>query len=159
VLTTVDLRGTLSLTATDETLSVGLVPSAGLVVRAGAYVSILIARAGIALQGTILQASLVPMLSLNVGPSGKITACFDVSIELRPLQIQLQGRLGYFGCIQMVGAVANCSRVVCLLVACWLLAGRLLAACCSCRLLHPAAARCSLLAARCSLLLSCGIWW
>jgi hypothetical protein len=144
VLTTVDLRGTLSLTATDESLSVGLVPSAGLVVRAGAYVSILIARAGIALQGTILQASLVPMLSLNVGPSGKITACFDVSIELRPLQIQLQGRLGYFGCIQMVGAVANCSRVVCLLVACcsWPLAGRLLAACCDCHLL---AACCTLL--------------
>ncbi len=78
-------------------------PSAGIVVRAGAYVTILIARAGVALQGTILQSSLVPLLSLNVGPSGKITACFDVSVELRPLEIQLQGRLGFFGCLTMVG--------------------------------------------------------
>jgi hypothetical protein len=105
VSTSVDLRGSLTLSATDETLRVGLVPSAGLVVRAGAYVTLFIVRAGLALQGTILQTSLVPMLSLNVGPSGKITACFDVSIELRPLEIQLQGRLGFFGCIKIVRAL------------------------------------------------------
>jgi hypothetical protein len=74
------------------------VPSGGVVVRAGAYITLFVARAGIALQGTIMQMSLAPQLTLVVGPSGKITACFDVSIELRPLVIQLQARIGYLAC-------------------------------------------------------------
>jgi hypothetical protein len=47
-----------------------------------------------------MQMSLLPVLSLTVGPSGKITACFDVSIELRPLVIQLQARIGYLACFK-----------------------------------------------------------
>jgi hypothetical protein len=87
------------------------VPSIGAVVRGGAYITIIVARAGVALQGTVMKTSLVPLLSLIVGPSGKITACFDVSVELRPLQIQLQARFAYFGCVDMVEV---CSSLGCL---------------------------------------------
>jgi hypothetical protein len=129
----VNLRGAVVVSAVDERLTVGLVPSVGVVVRGGAYLTIFIARAGVALQGTIMKTSLVPLckcrrvrehdvvvvlyyqlqalhlsvsvpvsVSLIVGPSGKITACFDVSIELEPLEIQLQARFAYFGCVDMV---------------------------------------------------------
>jgi hypothetical protein len=54
------------------------------------------------LQALHLSVSVPVSVSLIVGPSGKITACFDVSIELEPLEIQLQARFAYFGCVDMV---------------------------------------------------------
>lgn len=76
-------------------------------VRAAGSVDIVVARAGVALEGRIMQMTLLPILSLSVRPSGKIEACFDVSIELQPLVIQLQARIAYLGCVDWVEVCSN----------------------------------------------------
>ncbi len=76
------------------------VPSGAVVVRGGAYITALVARAGVVLEGTIMHMYLSPILSLAVGPSGKITACLDASIELHPLQTKLEARIGYLKCVE-----------------------------------------------------------
>lgn len=65
-------------------------------------IELVVIRAGVQLEGEILKTSIVPTLSLIVGPSGGITVCFDVSVELRPLTITFQGIVSYLACIDFI---------------------------------------------------------
>ena len=71
-----------SICITDQSGSVALVPSMDVVAEAGADIDLAVVRAGMKLKTIIMKLSLVPTLTLTIGLSGNIRACFDAKIEI-----------------------------------------------------------------------------
>jgi hypothetical protein len=90
--------------------SVALVPKAGVLANAGAAVNIIIAKAGMEMQAKVMQVSFVPSLTLSIGSSGKLKACFDAKLTILPLTMAV---VGYYQTLTCFGWERVCCFLGC----------------------------------------------
>jgi hypothetical protein len=71
----------------DREVAFALIPTAAVVARAGASISLIFIEAGIGIEATILEITLVPLLSIQLVDGGAIRVCLSMTLYINPLKL------------------------------------------------------------------------
>ena len=83
----------------DQQATVGIVPEGKVVTTASLGVPLVIVEAGVSVIGTIMDTTLPPQLTVTVASGGRVRACVDCSLSIRPLAVAVTAYYTTFTCL------------------------------------------------------------